>query len=246
MRFGMWAAVLGLAVFMPPVCRAAERVVGFHSDLRIAADGVLTVSETIEVQVEGKEVHRHMVRDLVPAQVLKVTRNGQPVTYAVERLETGTRIRIEDAGNALPYGKQLYAITYRAARQIRFRERHDELRWNVAGGGWSVALDRLTAEVSFAQPVPAASIGAEAFTGAPGAQGRSYNAFVRHGSAAFRATRPLQPGETMTIAVRFPKGVVPPSSLAERGRDFGAPHAGLLGGVAGLLLLLGFLRVKLG
>ena len=236
MRFGMWAAVLGLAVFLPSVSRAAERVVGFHSDIRIAADGVLTVSETIEVQVGGKEGRRGIARDLVPAQVLKVTRNGQPVAYAVERLEKGTRIRIHEAEDARP-GKQVYVINYRAARQVRFGEGHDELKWNVAGGGWTVALDRLTAEVSLAQPVPAASIGAEASTGAPGAQGRNYTAFVRHGSAAFRSTRPLEPGEGMTIAVRFPKGVVAPPPLTER--------PGVLAGAGVLLGLMAFLGFRL-
>src|SRR5688572_8104996 len=42
---------------------AAERVLDFHSDIRIAHNGVLTVTEIITVQAEGRQIRRGILRD---------------------------------------------------------------------------------------------------------------------------------------------------------------------------------------
>jgi hypothetical protein len=232
MRFEMWAALLGLAVILPALpagAVATERVLAFHSDVRVAPDGTLAVTETIEIQGEGKPVpgggllrefparYRDRAGNSValPLEVLKVTRNGRTEPYSIERSSGGTRIRVRD-GDVLPRGKHLYAIAYRTGRQVTFYDRYDEVYWNVTGGAWRATFDRLSAEVSFAEPVPAGSLVAEALTGADGTRGQDYNAFVRQGSAAFRATRPLKPGEAMVVVVAFPKGVVAPPPLSAR------------------------------
>jgi hypothetical protein len=234
--------------------RAAERVAAFHSDIRIAPGGTLVITETIEVQAEGKEIRGGILRDFptgyrdrygsrvsVPLEVLKVTRNGQPEHFALERLANGTRIRIGEASRTLPQGKHVYLIAYRTAHQIGFFSDHDELYWNVNGEGWPFALDRLTAEVTFEEPVPAGDLKVEAFTGPQGARGHDFNAFVRHGSAAFRATRPLAPGEGMTIAVAFPKGVIAaPSPIVRVGR-FVSANNGVPAGIAAFGAMLAFL-----
>jgi uncharacterized membrane protein YgcG len=252
-HFAACILALALGVFAA-ASNAAERVVGFHSDIRIAPDASLTVTETIEVQAEGKEIRRGILRDFpteyrdrlgnrvsVPLDVLKVTRNGQPEPFALERLSNGTRIRIGEANRMLGRGKHVYAITYRTARQIGFFDRHDELYWNVNGSGWSFAFDRLTAEVTLPQKVPAGELKVEAYTGPQGARGRDYNAFVRHGSAAFRATRELEPGEGLTIVVAFPKGVVAQPSSAVRATWFLKENLGIAAGIAGVVALLAFL-----
>ncbi len=237
--------VLCLLALLPVAAGATDRVLAFHSDIRIAADGTLAITETIEIQGEGKPVpgggllrefparYRDRAGNAValPLEVLKVTRNGRTEPYSIERSSAGTRIRVQD-GDVLPRGKHLYAIAYRTGRQVGFYDRYDELYWSVTGGLWRASFDRISAEVRFADPVPAGSIVAEALTGAEGARGHDYNAFVRQGSAAFRASRPLKPGEGMTVVVAFPKGVVaaPP---------FSARAGATARLVIGLLLVLG-------
>ena len=54
-------ALLLVALAVPAL--AQERVVDFHSDIRIARDGTLTVTERIDVQVEGREIKRGILRD---------------------------------------------------------------------------------------------------------------------------------------------------------------------------------------
>ena len=226
----------------------------FHSEIRIAADGVLTVTEVIVVQAEGQQIRRGILRDfptdyrdrrgarvVVPFEVLRVSRNGELERFKVERLENGVRLRIGDPDQALRYGRHTYEIRYRTARQVGFFEAHDELYWNVNGNGWSFAFDAISAEVKLPQAVPAASLKAEAFTGPVGAQGRSYQAFTADGSAAFRSTRPFQPREGMTVVLTFPKGIVARPTPLQRAGWFLSANVGVAAGLGGLTLLVAFL-----
>ena len=85
--------LLLVALFLVSPCEAVERVLDFHSDIRVAADGVLTVTEVIVVQAEGREIRRGILRDfptdyrdargarvVVPFEVLRVTRNSSKGT----------------------------------------------------------------------------------------------------------------------------------------------------------------------
>jgi predicted membrane protein DUF2207 len=244
---------ISAALWLCTAAHAVERVGAFHSDIRIASSGELSVTETIEVQAAGRELRRGIEREFpgdyrdrfghrmsVPFVVEKVTRNGAPEPYQLERVANGTRVRTGSAGSALPLGKHVYQIVYRTARQVGFYEEHDEFYWDVARG-LNVAIDRLSAEVSFERPVLAERMKLEAHTGGHGARGQDYHAFVREGSAAFRSTRPLAPREGMSIVVAFPKGVVAQPSLIERGAWHVVSNHGVPVGIGMLALMLAFL-----
>jgi hypothetical protein len=249
---------IGGIVCLSTAVHAVERVSAFHSDIRIAATGELTVTETIELQSSPREAQSGLVRELaddyrdgqgnrvkVPLDVEEVLRNGRPEPYAVERIASGARIRTGEPGRALERGKQVYQIVYRTSREIAFLDGRDELYWDV-GHGLDAAVERLSAEVSFERPVPAASLKVEASTGmqgasTQGASGQDYHAFVREGSAAFRATRPLSPREGMSILVAFPKGVVEQPSQLARGTWYLDTNRGLPVGLTILALMLGVL-----
>jgi Predicted membrane protein (DUF2207) C-terminal domain/Predicted membrane protein (DUF2207) N-terminal domain len=249
---GVLVAIGGI-VCLSTAVHAVERVSAFHSDIRIAASGELVVTETIELPGAMREPQRGLVRELaedyrdrhgsrvkVPIAVEEVLRNGRPEPYAVERMANGARIRTGEPGRAIERGKQVYRIVYRTAREIAFLEEHDELYWDV-GHGLDAAVERLSAEVSFERPVPASSLKVEANTGARGALGQDYHAFVRDSSAAFRATRPLTPREGMAILVSFPKGAVERPSHLARGSWYLDTNRGVPVGMTIFALMLGVL-----
>jgi hypothetical protein len=251
MRRLLLLAALFAAAFGAP---AQERVIDFHSDIRIAANGELTVTERITVQAEGREIRRGILRDFptdyrdrfdsavsVPFHVERVLRDGQPEPYALERLANGARVRIGRADVLLPHGEHTYELTYRTARQVGFFDAHDELYWNVNGNGWTLGFERISAEVRLPQSIAATLIRAEAYTGPQGAQGRSYRSFVRDGGAAFRATRSFQPREGMTIVVSFPKGIVTPPTRGQALQWWIRDNPAALIGAGGFLLLVAFL-----
>ncbi len=232
---------------------ADERVLEFHSDIRIAADGSLTVTESIAVQAEGRIIRRGIFRDFptdyrdrtgarvrVPFEVLDVFQDGRPARWITQPMANGVRIRIGSPGVLLPHGRHEYQIRYRTARQLGFFGDHDELYWNVNGNGWAFPFDSLSAAVTLPVNVPAASLKLEAYTGYRGARGRAYDAVAEAGRALFRATRRLARREGMTIVVEFPKGIVAEPGFARRALWRVADNRGLAAGIGGALLLVVF------
>jgi hypothetical protein len=247
--------ILLLALFLAALPAAAqERVLDFHSDIRIDADGGLYVTERIEVQVEGREIKRGILRDFptdyrdrtgarvrVPFQVVAVSRNGATEMWSVAPYANGERIRIGNAALMLTPGKHVYEITYRTSRQLGFFKDHDELYWNVNGNGWTFAMDNISAEVTLPAAVPAEKLQLEAYTGPQGARGRDYAAEARDGGASFGTTRALPAYQGLTIVVEFPKGVVREPSLRQKLSWWFGDNKGALTGVGGFALLLAFL-----
>ena len=241
-------------LFAAAPAAAQERVLEFHSDLRIGAGGDLHVTERIVVQAEGREIKRGIFRDFptdyrdrlgarvkVPFEVLAVSRNGATEPWTLQKLSNGARVRIGSANRMLPRGRHEYEIIYRTARQLGFFGKHDELYWNVNGNGWVFPMDRISAEVKLPEPVPADRIRVEAYTGPQGARGRDYAAETRDGGASFATTRALPARQGLTIVVEFPKGVVPEPSFLQRLKWWFGDNRPVLTGVAGLALLLAFL-----
>ena len=246
---------IALAILILSVsATAAERVVDFHSSIAIAADGVLTVTERIVVEVEGRNIKRGILRDFptdyqdrfgnrvsVPFEVLRVTRDGAPENFELERLGNGERIRIGRGYVMLQNGPHVYEITYRTARQVGHFPDHDELYWNVNGNGWTFPFDHISAEVQLPKAVPAAELRAEAYTGPQGARGRDYRQMIRDGAVGFSSTTPFAPYQGMTIVVGFPKGIVASPGILKRAGWFFSQNQGAGAGLAGLALMLVFL-----
>ena len=245
--------LLALLVAAAPAA-AQERVLDFHSDIRIGADGSLAITERIEVQVEGREIKRGILRDFptdyrdrtgarvrVPFQVVAVSRNGATEMWSVTPYANGERIRIGNAAVLLPPGRHLYEITYRTSRQLGFFKEHDELYWNVNGNGWTFAMERISADVALPAPVSADRLKLEAYTGAQGERGRDYQAEARAGGASFHTTRRLGPNQGLTIVVMFPKGMVKEPAFLERVGWWVGDNRSVLPGAVGLAVLFLFL-----
>ena len=243
-----------LLLFLAAAVGAQERIVDFGSDINIAADGTLTVTETVVVQAEGESIRRGILREVpteyrdragnkvrVPFDVLAVRRDGAAENYAIESVGNGMRIRIGNRDVLLPRGQHTYVITYRTARQLGFFATHGELYWNVTGNGWTFAIDRAQARVTLPRPVPAAQLAAEGYTGPQGARGDDYTARVVDGGAEYQTTRRLAPREGLTVVLTFPKGVVGAPSVLARTRWFLQDNVGAGVSLAGLLLVCGFL-----
>ena len=245
-------ALIFLALALPAA--AQERVVDYHSDIRIARDGSLTVAERIDVQVEGREIKRGILREFptdyrdragarstVPFEVVAVRRNERPEMWREERLSNGVRVRIGNAAVMLPRGRHVYEITYRTSRQVGFFAKHDELYWNVNGNGWTFAMDRIRADVTLPAAVPAEKLQVEAYTGPQGARGRDYEAQAHDGGASFHTTRGLPAYQGLTIVVAFPKGIVSKPGTLMRLGWWLSDNKGAGAGIGSLVILFTFL-----
>lgn len=212
---------------------AQEEIRQFHSVIDVGADASLTVTETITVNVEGRDISRGIYRDIplryedangrireVKLDVRSVTRDGKTEPFKTEHKSGVLRIQIGSANLLLDHGIHKYEITYETNRQIRYFSDHDELYWNVTGNAWVFPILQASAEVRLPDGVQATDVAY--FTGGYGTTGQSARSeLVENGNKIlFETTGSLNPREGLTVVVAFPKGVVAPVSEAELRADW--------------------------
>ena len=249
LRFLLMAALFLLSMD----ARADERILDYHSDIRIEADGSMLVTETITVRAEGKQIRRGIYRDfpttyrdprrhryVVAFDFLGVERNGQREDWRRESMSNGVRIRIGNKNRFLDAGEHRYVLRYRTSRQLGFFEDHDELYWNVTGNGWGFPIDRSSAEIHLPDTVPANQLEAFGYTGAQDSREASLESETLDGGARYHATRGLQAGEGLSVVLEFPKGLIAEPTTEQKLRWLLADNASLLVGLGGFLLLLGY------
>ncbi len=207
--------------------RAAEIIERFDAQIDVAPNGNLTVTETIRVRAEGREIKRGIYRDFptdytdshgnrvrVGFTVVEVMRDGEPEPYFTERRGNGVRVYIGQKDVFLTPDHYTYTLTYRTDRQLGFFDDFDELYFNAIGHGWVFAIERARAIVHL--PPGAEVLSTTAYTGRRGESGRDFSTGSGVGGAVvFEATRPLQPGEGLTIVVSWPKGFVAEPTAGE-------------------------------
>lgn len=228
---------------------ARERIIDFHSDIIVQADGTLDVTETIEVRAEGKRIRRGIYRDfptryndgrgdrvLVGFEVVGVKRDGQPEPWFTENLSNGVRINTgNDRFLPTPLTTR-YEIRYRTTRQVGFFEYHDGLYWNVTGTDWIFDIESASARVQLPEAVPEDRLVLDYYTGPQGSRAQDARAeVVEPGVVEFTTTEPLGRREGLTLVVSFPKGIVEEPSGLQRLLWF------LQDNRAQLILLLGIL-----
>jgi uncharacterized membrane protein YgcG len=214
------ACLLVLAASAAPL-EAREEILLFRSAVEVQGDGALEVEETITVRAEGSAIRRGIYRDFpiryptgsglvrhVGFSLLDVRRDGAPEPHHTERVGDHLRIYAGEESTFLQPGEYTYTFRYRTTRQIRHFADYDEVYWNATGNFWTFPINRAVATVTL--PDGATIMQHAAYTGRLGEAGNDYAVAARGDrSITFETTRVLAPGEGLTVAVAFPKGIVP-------------------------------------
>jgi uncharacterized membrane protein YgcG len=242
--------VTALALLLPGAALAEERILSWRSDVAVRADGALDVTETIRVNAEGDQIRHGIFRDFptvyakdgrkvrVGFDVHEVERDGRPEPYDKQSGGNGVRIRMGDAESYLDNGEHTYVLRYTTTGQLGFFDGYDELYWNVTGNGWAFPIDHALAHIRLPRAVP---FGAERafYTGAQGSTAHDAAVVAESpGRIAIATTAPLGPYEGLTVAVRWPKGIVtepPKPSAAWLAVRDQAPRGGALVALLALL-----------
>jgi hypothetical protein len=250
LAFSLFLLLLGVTGTL--AAKDGERITNFQSDIEVHQDGKITVTEKITVICRGEQIKRGIFRDFpttyrdrwgntvhVGFQPLSVERDDSPDSYHLEEIDKGQRLYIGQKDVFLRPGTYTYTITYESSGQIGFFKDFDELYWNATGNRWSFVVERAEAAVEL--PAGAKVLDTAAYTGWVGDKGQDFTAALNErGRVAFRTTRPLMPGEGLTIAVAWPKGVVNEPSRLERGRAIWRQNRVVAHGAIGLLALAGY------
>jgi hypothetical protein len=248
----MKAFVVLLLLALPLAASADERILDFHSDIRVIQDGWVEVAETIQVRAEGKRINHGIYRDFptqyrdrlgnryaVDFQPLSVLLDGKSEDFHSNNTGSGVRVYFGSADRNVSHGEHTYRFRYKVNRVIGFFEDHDELYWNVTGFDWAFPIDSADAMVDLDFDVPRDAITTEAYTGPMGARERNYNSNIdADGSVHFASTKPLSPVNGLTIVVGWPKGHVEAPTALTKFVWLLRDNANLLIASGGLVLLL--------
>src|SRR5690606_2385403 len=213
------AALLALGA-SPGAAGAAEVIERFDAVIEVAAGGELSVRETIVVHAEGRQIRRGIYRDFplrfedaegrlrrVGFELLEVRRNGVAEPHFVRRNDRGLRIYIGAEDRLLPPGRHRYELRYSTWRQVRHLPDHTELFWNVTGNEWAFPIEAASAVIRL--PAGAKPTRWTAYTGRAGARGEDWRAsLAADGALDVVATRPLAPGEGLSVVAEIPAGAV--------------------------------------
>ncbi|MXN48134.1 DUF2207 domain-containing protein [Shinella kummerowiae] len=242
---------LWLCLLVGGAARAEEYFDRYHSDIALARNGTLTVTETIRVYAEGNQIRRGIYRDFpltftdaegrereVGFKILSVERDGRPEPYRTETIRRGIRIYFGSADVLLDPGFHQYRLTYETTRQIRFFDTHDELFWNVTGTEWAFPIHRASATVTLPEGVRAEEL--TVFTGPLGATGKDARAENRGNQASFETTRELAAQEGLTIGVKMPTGSINRPTPEEERALFFQDNRNLFLAFGGLVLVVGY------
>lgn len=235
---------------------ADERVLNYHSDVQVHTDGSLTVTETIRVRAEGRNINRGIYRDFptnyedrlgnnytVTLDLLNVQRDGEREPFHTNKRSNGIRIYIGSENHTLEHGIYEYRLQFTTKRQLGFFEEFDELYWNVTGNGWVFPIDHASARIELPADVPANQILTDFYTGAQGnSEKMAESQIVDKRTISFQTTKGLLAYEGLTVAVGWPKGIVnEPSTSTKAGyflNDNGAALTLLFGLLAPMLWYL--------
>lgn len=246
--------VLAISLLVSRDAAATESIERFDGQIDIAPDGTLTVSETIRVHAEGRDIKHGIYRDFpltfrdaqgqrrqVSFELLEVTRDGRPEPHFIRSSVDGLRIYAGEENMLLGPGTYTYGIRYRTSRQIRFLSDHDELFWNVTGNEWSFPI--LSATASLRLPQSAAPVRWTAYTGSFGERGDAWHGEVAaDGTLQVATTHPLAARQGLSIVAEIPRGLVAQPSRTTTWRYALLDHrSAILGSVGALAVLVYYL-----
>ena len=243
----VFLATLVLATAPTP---AQERILSYASNITLLKNGTVDVTETITVRAEGKQIKRGIFRDIPTTlanpdgsvirsnlEVISVLKDSEPEPFSTEGIRDGTRIYVGDANVYLSTGTYRYTIRYTMTRMARYFEDHDELYWNATGNFWSFPINKAVAQITLPEGAVISELAV--YTGRQGETGADANITqTSDNTATFRATRPFGPGEGMSVAALFQKGVLIEPDGTQKTLNFLSDHRKTIFPLFAVLLVL--------
>ena len=200
----------------------------FHSDIAVASDASMVLTETIAVdfgQLERHGIFRKLrvtydhdsgrYRKLDVSVRSVVDAKAAPVPYTTSVDGPILQITVGDPDRTVS-GRQSYVITYAVRGGMNALQEHDELYWNVNGAGWPVTAERVSAHVHVPGPDLQA---ATCFQGPTGSKQPCQHTEEPR-AADFQSTAPLTSDQQLTVVAGIRKGALatPPILLEDKPR----------------------------
>jgi uncharacterized membrane protein YgcG len=214
-----------LACLLLPCAAGAQdfTITNFASDITVAEDSTVTVTETIDVEFHRP---RHGIFRDIPYRYTNELGKTTESPLSVESVKDSTgknwKYRVTRQGNVIDIrigdpdkfisGSQTYVIKYSVENMVLFFGDHDELYWNVTGDKWQAAIRHASARVRLLSQKKSGLQQAACYTGVLGSTEKLCSHQAADNAAEFTAARDFPPGSGFTIAYGWDKGIVSPPS----------------------------------
>ena len=202
-----------------------DRILDFHSDIRVSREGNIEISEMITV-FNGQggnandQIQRGIVRDFPTRyqdargfwsntgfKLIAVFKNDRPEEYLTESMTNGIRIKIGNKDILLDKGVYHYRIDYTTNKQLIFHDNKDELYWNVNGNGWSFTADSISCTIEF--PTGADISEFACYTGPFGSTASNcISTLLAPNKVSFSGSKKFEAYEGLTVAAAIQKGIL--------------------------------------
>src|SRR3989344_2708386 len=202
---------------------ASEKINRFDTEITVLTSGLINVVENIEYDFGTEQRHgifrdipvgnvytiEHAPRGGNRIDVLSVTdEKGQSYQNTVSDTDGIKNIKIGDPNTTIT-GIHTYTINYTVKNALGYFDNYDEIYWNVTGNNWQVPIEKATATIKLpndAKPMPDKI---KCYTGFKGEAYNCETTVTDNESSTKFFQNNLQPGQGLSVAVGFEKGLVP-------------------------------------
>lgn len=199
---------------------ASEQINNFNSTIIVNKNASIDITETINVHAEGDKILHGLVRRLpldytdsyginrhTRYQITKILFNNSTAPYHIKHVNNQLAIYIGDKNTLLQVGNYTYIIQYHINNAVNFLKDADELYWNITGNDWDFSIVRAEAKITL--PDTAVISNAAAYTGIKGEKGKDFIiSYPAKNSLQVVTTNEIRPGEGLTIATAWQKGII--------------------------------------
>ncbi|WP_267280334.1 DUF2207 domain-containing protein [Chryseobacterium luquanense] len=195
-----------------------ERIVSFNSDIYIAENADVTVTEIIKVFATGNDIKRGIFRALptvrninggkekISYKIISIEKDGVAESYHKETQNGIFKIYIGDKDSYLQSGFYTYKIIYKTQDQIGKFKGYDEFYWNVNGTDWTFPVEQIQATIHL--PKGADILQNSCYTGNQGStEGNCTAGKLSSTEMIFKANN-LKEYQNLTVAVGFKANVL--------------------------------------
>ena len=211
----------------------SERILSFHTDIRIDTAGMMYLTETIRVYASGNRIKRGLVRSIpvyrkdifgdrksADFKITSILKDGKPENYKTKNDGSIRSIYIGNEDIILNPGIYTYQVNYQTKGQIGFFKNYDEIYWNVTGSEWDFNIEKASATIVF--PKGALPGNTACYTGPKGSTIKNCNVSINPDhTVTFKTNENLPSGSGFTVAAAFTSGIIHrPSNLELFYRDY--------------------------
>lgn len=210
-----------------------EKILWFNSSIIVNKDASIDITETISAYANREQILHGIVRRLPidyrdsygvshhTNYILKnVAVNAAPTAYHTSNDRNQFSIYIGEKNITLAPGLYVYSIQYHVDDAVNFLKETDELYWNITGNAWTFPIFKTDVDITLPDEAQISQFAG--YTGKAGEKQRGFHAQqIAPNKITFTTNQPLSPGEGLTIAVAWQKGVIQqPTKMGKLSREF--------------------------